>query len=462
MRAWTIAFTCLIAGCSTISQAATRPTLGVLPAYMRDYRFLADPAARTDTVDRLTYIPISANSDTYLSLSGEARLRYDDFSKGPGFGLAVLKSDDYVFTRATLGADLHVGRHIRAFAQLGYTAIDGKQGPVAPTDESGTDWQQGFLEATTPLGQSTSLTGRFGRQEVILGSQRLVALRDGPNVRQSFDGSRVILKSDAYEVTAFAFRPVQLKREDFDDSSDRGQDFYGVYATFPLSITGAFLDAYALRLRRKNAVFAQGKADERRDSLGARLWGKYAHIDYNFEALYQSGRFGSKSIRAWTFASDTGYTAQDLPWSPRFGLKADIASGDKDSGDPTLNTFNALFPKGGYFTENGLIGPSNIIDLQPSLTVNPSSRLNIVLSAIILWRDTTADAVYRQPYLPIPGTAGHPGRYTGTQYYVTPTWQINSHLLLSGTYVHFAVGDAIKSVGGGDSDYASVWLTYRF
>ncbi len=153
---------------------------------------------------------------------------------------------------------------------------------------------------------------------------------------------------------------------------------------------------------------------------------------------------------------------RSLPWSPRFGLKADIASGDKNPNDNELNTFNALFPKGGYFTENGLIGPANIADLQPSLTLNIAPRVNVIVSAVVLWRDKITDAIYRQPNLPIIGTAGLSNRYTGTQYYVSPTWQMNSHLLLSATYVHFAVGKPIKAVGGGDSDYFSTWLTFRF
>lgn len=462
MRTWHIPIACLLALWSGDALAAPRPALGVMPAYMRDYSFLRSPAEHTDALDDVKYIPFSRDGDTYLSLSGEARLRYDDFSKNPAFGLSSLCADDYVFTRVTLGADLHLGPHVRVFAQLGYTSVDGKRATLSPTDESSADWQQGFIELKTAVSENTDLVGRFGRQEVILGSQRLVALRDGPNLRQSFDGTRLVMKAPAYEVTAFALRPVQPERQDFDDASDRSQDFYGIYATFPIRKTGAFLDAYALRLFRKDAIFAQGRANERRDSLGVRLWGTKARVDYNFEALYQSGAFGAKVIRAWTFASDTGYTATDLPWSPRIGLKADIASGDKDGRDNALNTFNALFPKGGYFTENGLIGPSNIVDLQPGVTFNPSPKLNIVLSAVILWRDTTADAIYRQPYLPIAGTAGTPGRYTGTQYYVSPSWQISNHLLLSGTYVHFAVGDAIKAVGGGDSDFASAWLTYRF
>ena len=41
-----------------------------------------------------------------------------------------------------------------------------------------------------------------------------------------------------------------------------------------------------------------------------------------------------------------------------------VASGDNDPRARTLNTFNALFPKGAYFGEIGLIGPANLLDVQ--------------------------------------------------------------------------------------------------
>ncbi len=432
--------------------AAPRPALDVMPAYSRDYRFLADPAVRTDALDPLKYIPLDTTGSAYLSLSGEARLRYDDFTKNPGFGTSGLKTDDYLFTRALLGADLHLGTHFRAFVQLDSTTVNGKRGALSPTDASGTDWQQAFLEANTG---DASL--RLGRQEVIFGSQRLVALRDGPNVRQAFDGLRAMIDLKGYAINLFAFRPVRAGRGDFDDAPDRTQSFYGLYATGP-----AGFDAYLMRLERRNAAFAQGMATERRTSAGGRLFGRRGDFDYNFEGLYQFGTFGSGQIHAWSVASDSGYTLRSLPWRPRLGLKADIASGDKDTKDKTLNTFNALFPKGGYFTENGLIGPANIIDLQPGVTLNPTTSLSITMAAVILWRETTTDAVYRQPNLPMPGTAGTPGRYTGTQYYVTPAWQMTPHLMLTATYVHFAVGDVIRRAHGGDSDYFGSWLTARF
>jgi Alginate export len=82
------------------------------------------------------------------------------------------------------------------------------------------------------------------------------------------------------------------------------------------------------------------------ETVGLRVWRQAKPWDYNFEAVYQWGRFGSGPIRAWTFASDSGLTLPKAAWRPRFGLKADVTSGDKDPSEPTLQSFNPLFPKG--------------------------------------------------------------------------------------------------------------------
>jgi hypothetical protein len=48
-----------------------------------------------------------------------------------------------------------------------------------------------------------------------------------------------------------------------------------------------------------------------RHSIGARLSRPVAETnpgwDFDYEALWQFGRFGSANIRAWTVASETGY-----------------------------------------------------------------------------------------------------------------------------------------------------------
>ena len=69
-----------------------------------------------------------------------------------------------------------------------------------------------------------------------------------------------------------------------------------------------------------------------RQTFGIRLWRPVAEKergwDFDYEGVWQFGTFGSANIRAWTLASDTGYTIPTWRLKPRFSLKADVSSGD--------------------------------------------------------------------------------------------------------------------------------------
>jgi len=143
-------------------------------------------------------------------------------------------------------------------------------------------------------------------------------------------------------------------------------------------LPGGNVDFYYFGIENDNAVYNQGAGHELRHSIGTRIWGKQAGWDYNVELVYQFGTFGDADISAWTAASEAGYTFANAPLRPRFFLKADIASGDQDPNNPNLNTFNALFPKGAYFSETGLIGPANIIDVHPGIELQLTKRLSFV------------------------------------------------------------------------------------
>ena len=138
---------------------------------------------------------------------------------------------------------------------------------------------------------------------------------------------------------------------------------------------------YAMEFRSTPTIWAKTErrppfsvavATELRHSLGARLWRPIAKkepgLDFDYEGVVQFGTFGSDDIRAWTFASETGYSFTSLPLRPRFSVKADISSGDDPRGH-TLGTFYPVFPIGNYFgvlADTGP-GPVNFIDVHPRI-----------------------------------------------------------------------------------------------
>ena len=442
--------------------AAYQPPPYRLERAGEDYRYLRDPALHTDFWDPIKYMPLNADGSRYLSLGGELRERYEYFNR-PDWGKSP-QDQGYLLQRYFLHGDLHMGGHVRLFTQLQSSLEEGRRGGPRPTDEDELDLHQAFLDLRLDLTGDSSLTLRSGRQEFAYGSQRLISVREGPNVRQSFDGFRAIYRDGDVQIDGFAAKPAQTNRHVFDDGPDNTRALWGIYAVlpFPLLPKGN-IDLYYLGLFRRTAKFDQGSARETRHSVGTRLWRTELPLDYNFEALYQWGSFGDGDIRAWTVASDSGYTFTTLPLRPRPGLRADIASGDEDPANRDLQTFNPLFPKGAYFSEAGLIGPANFIDLNPCLDLHFTDRHMLILDWDFFWRESTHDGLYNNAVALVRSGRTSDARYIGSMPQAQFFWDIDRHLTFVAIYGHFFAGRFLKETGPGeDLDYVTTWLTYKF
>jgi hypothetical protein len=450
-----------LAACADAEKAAVHPQGYSLNRADEDYSYLR-AAPRTDLWDPIKYLPLNDTGSWYLSLGGEARERFEYYNN-PNWGKDP-QDGGYFLQRYFLHGDLKLGSHLRFFSQLQSSLESGRAGGPRPTDRDELDLHQAFLDVKLDLPDHAALTLRSGRQEMAYGSQRIVSVREGPNVRQSFDGFRLMYRSAGVSIDGFATRPVQTKRHVFDDGPDNSKALWGGYAVvpFPLLPEGN-LDLYYLGSYRSRAAFDQAAARETRQSAGTRLWRTAAPLDYNFEALYQWGSFGNGDIRAWTVASDTGYTLTAYPLRPRLGLRADIASGDADPAGKDLQTFNPLFPKGAYFSEAGLIGPANFIDLNPCLDLHPAEHLTLILDWDFFWRESTRDGLYNNAVVLVRSGKTSDARYVGSMSQAQLYWDIDRHLSLVGIYGHFFAGSFLKQSGPGkDIDYLTTWLSYKF
>jgi hypothetical protein len=440
-----------------------RPPAYQLLRYDEDWSPLRDPARRTDWLDPLKYIPLGASGNSYLSLGGEARERYEYFHNTQ-WGRGPQDNGGYWLQRYMVHADAHFGEAFRAFLQLKSGLEDGRNGGPRPTDEDKFDVHQAFFDLKAALDEKDSLTLRVGRQELAYGSSRLISVRESPNVRQSFDGAKLIWKTGDWRIDSFVTRPVATNTGVLDDCAEQANALWGVYAVTPLSwLRGANIDVYYIGLKRDDAQFNQGTADELRHSLGTRLWGRRDNWDYNFEFVYQFGTFGSGDISAWTASSDTGYTFTGSPMDPRLSLKADIISGDRDPANPDLQTFNPLFPRGAYFGETSLIGPANLIDVHPAIEVKPAEEVTVSLDWDFFWRDSNQDGIYGNAVNLVRSSQGSDASYIGNQVQTGLEWQFARHYTFALVYAHFFAGEYLEQTAPGeDVDYVSSWITFKF
>lgn len=407
-------------------------------------------------LEQLKFIPLGEDKSWWLTLGGEIRLRSDNIQNG---SFSLRPGGDYftTTTRVLFLTDWHFGDELRAFVQFGYHDETGRKPTARSFDEGLLDLQQGFVDWSI----SNDARIRIGRQELPLGNQRLSDAREGGNIRRSFDGARLDLELADADIVAFWTAPVFNRQGYFDDRPTPGDAFYGVYATLPVAAFSSAIDVYYLTREKAASTFASGTAEETRTTLGARIDGTKANWDWDSQMLAQAGSFGGESIRAYAATIDVGWTARSWPWSPRFGLRADIGSGDARSGDGKLGTFDAPFPNFSYLQPTSAYWPGNAWSLFPLLTAAPSSTTTFYFGAQYMARLSTGDAFYYQPQVPImlPGTEA---LGVMTQVYSRLKWQPDQHWSMSATVIYQAAGTATNEAGGDDVFIGSANVSWKF
>ena len=206
-----------------------------------------------------------------MTLGGEARARYESYADN-SLGPPSARHDDYLWLRALPYADLHLGKNVRFYGEL-ISAFKIGDEPNSPVDEDRADILQAFVDFRLPFGdsdESPALTFRPGRQLLSYGSERLIGIRYGPNVLQTFDAAKVIFRAGNLQVDAFFARPIRVDPEPFDDQEEANRSVWGVYSTYLLPKIGprSGVDLYYLGYDNDRAVFAQGAGAERRHTLG--------------------------------------------------------------------------------------------------------------------------------------------------------------------------------------------------
>ena len=440
------------------SAPCARPAV-MFNRWQENWSVLANPCVPKRPFDSLKYIPLFGNPDAYVSLGMVLRERLE-MNDAPLFGLGSGHDDTYLLQRLEVHADVHLGPHVQIFTQLEDARPYGKDS-VTPVDKNPLDLRQAFVAITETLGPGT-FKFRVGRQEMAFDLQRFISVRDGPNVRQAFDAIWADYETGPWRWIAYATQPVQYRdNTDFDDVSDRDLTFSGVRVERK-DVGPGDVSAYYSRYNRNNAHFLDATGNEHRDVFDARYAGNADHIDWDVEAMYQSGHVGSKTIGAWAVGSLAGYTLASVPWTPRIGIQVDAASGDSHPGDGRIGTFNALFPNGYYFALAGYTGYTNLIHIKPTLILKPNSKLTLLAGVGLQWRETTADAVYGQGAAVVPGTAGHGSSWTGFYTQLRADWAVTANLAAALEAVHFQVGPSLRDLGARNADYVGAEMKFSW
>ncbi|UTN06354.1 alginate export family protein [Flavobacterium bizetiae] len=429
--------------------------------YDENYSFLKNDTVKNDWYKTMKFLPLSSSQKYYISFGGNIRYQYF-YAKNENWGDGPQDNDGYILSRFLLHADFHAGKFFRAFVQTQSSLADGRIDP-SPVDQDPLEVHQAFADFNFVNEKSKKFILRAGRQELTYGSQRLVAVRDGPNNRQSFDGVKLMTAKDNISGDFFYSYFVVARDGIFDDHSSKDRQLWGSYFVINKVPVIKNIDVYYLGYKRTKASFNDGAGKETRHSVGTRIWEKSENWRYDGEAVYQFGDFASKNISAWTASINAGYRFNEVKFHPELSFKAEAISGDKEVGDNGLQTFNPLFPRGAYFGLASVIGPANLIDFHPSISLQLSKSVDWVIDYDMFWRYSSNDGIYAPNTILI-----YPGDTTtakkiGNQLESEITWQPNPYLYfrLEGTW--FNAGEYIKASGTGkDIFFAGITMQLNF
>jgi hypothetical protein len=427
-----------------------------------DWSVLEDPSRRTDPWDWAKYLAFGSG-DGFITLSGEIRLRPEGF-RLKGSDTIPHVRDNYLLQRYLFGADVRFSSRVRVFTEFQSGIINGKLGASRPTDQDTFDLHQAFLEIRRRPDQDKRFSLRIGRQELTLGSSRLISASPGLNTKRSFDGARLVFGRGTWTVESAAALLTELSPGVFDDDPLKGVKFWGVAAARPSPrwVRG-LLVLYYLGLDSDNAQFAQGRGHDRRSTFGMSWRGSGRAVDLNYDMIYQTGTFEGAAARAWAVSTETGHRFQKTRWSPRVSLRFNSATGDRDAAEASLQSFNPLFPGASYSGIMGLFGPTNMTDLTPSITVTPRPTFTLGFEQPNYWRSSLGDGLYNVDLrVMIRPTAGT-DRFVGSSFNIFVLWQAARHLQITGAVLRMESGAFLeKTIAGKGVGLYSISAVYRF
>lgn len=431
-----------------------------LMRYDDDYSALRSDTSRS-LYSRIKYIGLSENRSIYLSVGGEIRYEYagrfdENWIAKQGYNNSLLQ-------RYSIHTNLQLGSRFRIFTQLNSGLENGSIYGPAPVDEDKLNVQNLFAEWQIWRRDNQSLSLRAGRQELNYGTGRLISVREGTNTRQYFTGLKAMYKSNRLAIDGFAMMADNIQTGLLDNKPTHQVNLWGTYATWVIPKGGNF-DFYYLGVRNNAKEFEEGIQNELRHTLAVRYWKYGGGFIYNMEGAYQWGRFGTGNISAWTAAIEAGYVFNEIKGKPTINFRNDYISGDIKKGDGNLQTFNPLYPKGGYFGFNPLIGPANLIDIHPYATYSLSEHLDLQGDLVFNWRYSAQDGIYHPSgNFNLPG-AGSSKKYIGTTYLLSADYRFNPFTSLSSGVQYFRTGAFIHDLvqPTANSWFYNIQFTFKF
>jgi len=419
----------------------------------------------------------------WLRVAGEQRTRYETLDGQ--FRAGRQGGDQALALRTSLTAELNthpVGLFTEILDAREYLTAVGS--PIDNTMVNPLEVLQAHVRwEAADLIPGGANTLKLGRETLDLGNRRLVARNAFRNTINAFTGADWLWSGNRGDsVRAFWFLPVQrlpddatslLDNEIVADTQDLDRQFLGMHATSRKLAADLRAEVYWYTLLEENDPTSRGR---RLHTPGFRTFRRpgVGKFDLEIESALQRGtsKSGIGNLpeldhTAYFVHGSAGYTI-DVPWTPRFEVAYDQASGDGSASDGRNQRFDTLFgarrweygPTGIY----GAIARANLRSPGVSLGVRPRKGLEASGAFRQVWLDSAVDAFTAAG---VRDASGRAGVDAGRQLELRLRWEaLPGNLRFDTGVTWFLRGDFLRlapnAARNGDTTYAYFEATMTF
>ncbi len=424
-----------------------------------------------------------------FNVTGEAMFRYqywddfdiDEYQPVDGRGG---RTDGFFDSRIKLGVEAKIGEQVTLFVE-GMDARrtsydDGRNAafglvtkPVRyyPGDDY-LELHQAWALVSTPGGLPVAF--KVGRQEINLGSGRILGSQSWQNVPQTFDAVVMLIPLEPVTIATWYGKATPFPKQSSPNHHLNRFDYYGVYSMWKMPDIDAF-DVYWMHLVQDHGMLVPG--DIRMHAVGMRLQDTVAErIHWGFETVFEFGEVGPFTLQAHAFHGELGYSFVEMPWTPTVMFEYNRATGDPGgvAGNSQLNSFFTWFPSyHGMFGIMDMFQWSNIEHYKVGCTFHPHERVKLEVAGHIFYLDHSGDRWFMgRAGVPAPllgsgaaGRAGVPGdsNHVGEEIDTVVTVDVSENCTVEAGYAHFFAGSYIDDTGpNGGADFGYVMTTFKF
>lgn len=426
-----------------------------------DFRYLDSvPMEERRAFERLKRIKIG--DDFMFSTGGEMWYRYNHQVNGRltetnnTFGLGKIR---------TYG-DLWYQDRVRGYVEFISADRWGGALPPLPIDRDYADLLDAFVDVKIADVADHPVYVRAGRQEMLLGSQRLISPLPWANMRRNFDGFRAWRQGDQFDVDAFWVEPVIPNATKF-DQADHKQQFGGAWFTYRPK-KGTFLDLYYLYYNNSRTISQQGitRAPTHFNTIGSRYAGDLNNYLWDLEGAVQFGKTANQNtVSGWGTAGG-GYHWANVRANPTLWFYYDYASGSANPNPGQTSTFNQLFPFGHYYLGwADIAGRQNIQDANVHLGMYPVPWLTVWTQYHHFWLAQPRDALYNAGGAAIRRNAtGSAGNNVGDEIDLVMNFHIDAQSDVLLAYAQVFGGGFLKATSSPTqaANTEALYLIYNF